>query len=69
VKSTLFIRGRTSEFIIDEDVHVVGRYFTNFLMETINNADHWLHVDASERTSEVILDFLQQPSPLAIAAR
>jgi len=59
LKSTLFIRGNASEFIIDEDVGIIERFFPKFQMVTIDNAGHWLHVDQPEKTSEVIIDFLK----------
>lgn len=59
LKSTLFIRGKASEFVIDEDVNLIERFFPNFHMVTIDNAGHWLHVDAPEKTSEAIIGFLQ----------
>jgi pimeloyl-ACP methyl ester carboxylesterase len=57
-KPTLFVRGEASEFIIDEDAERIGRFFPNFKIVTIAQAGHWLHVDAPEETSQVIIDFL-----------
>ena len=60
-KSALFIRGQSSEFVIDEDDSLIRRYFPNSLIVTIENAGHWLHIDAPEKTSEAIIGFLQTP--------
>ena len=58
-KSALFIRGKTSEFVIDEDEDLIRRYFPHSRIVALDNAGHWLHVDAPEKTSETIIDFLQ----------
>ena len=58
-KPVMFIRGGASEFVLDEDFGLIRRYFPNSHIVTIDNAGHWLHVDAPEKTSEAIIDFLQ----------
>ncbi len=58
-KSALFIRGKDSEFVIDEDADLIRRYFPHSRIVTLDNAGHWLHIDAPEKTSETIIEFLQ----------
>lgn len=56
----LFIRGESSEFVIDEDAALIRRYFPNARIHTVSNAGHWLHIDAPEETTAAIIDFLTQ---------
>ena len=58
-KSAMFIRGKASEFVIVEDADLIRRYFPNSRIVALDNAGHWLQVDAPEKTSETIIGFLQ----------
>lgn len=66
-KPAMFIRGAASEFVIDEDAERIRRYFPNSTITTIDNAGHWLHVDAPGKTSEAIIGFLRNKSMVAAA--
>jgi len=68
-KSAMFIRGKASEFVIDEDADLIRRYFPDSRIVAIENAGHWLHVDAPEKTSETIIDFLQTSLAPAASAK
>jgi esterase len=54
----LFIRGEKSEYIQMEDVPIINQIFPQAELYTINNAGHWVHVDAQEEFSKVVLNFL-----------
>ena len=42
---TLFVRGARSNYIRDGDCDVIGRYFPNFVVSTISDANHNVHHD------------------------
>ena len=44
-KSTLFIRGGSSSYILDEDFETIKHHFPNFKIETIPDVGHWLHAE------------------------
>ena len=44
-KDTLFIRGGASDYVTDQDVPLIKRYFPNARVETIPGATHWLHAE------------------------
>jgi esterase len=54
----LFIRGENSEYIQMEDVPFIVQIFPTAELVTIKNAGHWVHVDAKDKFSETVLDFL-----------
>ena len=55
---TLFIRGLNSDYVTDEDIMEIRKYFTNSTVETIGNAGHWLHAEQPEAFLKTVLDFL-----------
>jgi pimeloyl-ACP methyl ester carboxylesterase len=57
-KPAMFLRGKASEFVIDEDTGQIRRYFPNATIVTMPNAGHWLHIDAPEETVQAVIDFL-----------
>jgi esterase len=54
----LFIRGENSEYIQMEDLPFIDQIFPKAELVTIKNAGHWVHVDAPEEFSKMVLDFL-----------
>ncbi|RPI06998.1 MAG: alpha/beta fold hydrolase [Ignavibacteriae bacterium] len=58
VRPALFIRGEKSEYIQMDDLPLIGQLFPAAELVTIKNAGHWVHVDAREEFTEVVLDFL-----------
>ena len=57
-KPTLFIRGGNSDYIQTDDFPLIDRLFPKAELVTIDGAGHWVHVDAPEEFSEIVLDFL-----------
>jgi len=55
---TLFVRGGNSDYITDEDIMEIRKYYTNSTVETIGNAGHWIHAEQPEAFSKTVLDFL-----------
>ncbi|RAP32783.1 alpha/beta hydrolase [Candidatus Marinamargulisbacteria bacterium SCGC AG-439-L15] len=45
---TLFIKGDDSEYINSRIIKEIERFFTDFKIETILNAGHWVHAEQSE---------------------
>lgn len=55
---TLFVRGAHSDYILDSDLPEIRRYFPNFRLETVPEAGHWVHAEAPDLLSELVLRFL-----------
>ena len=55
---TLFIRGINSDYISDDDILEIRKYFQNSRVESIGNAGHWLHAEQPEAFLTTVLDFL-----------
>lgn len=55
---TLFVRGKHSDYITDEDIAAIREHFTDVSVETIGNAGHWLHAEQPEAFLKVISAFL-----------
>jgi pimeloyl-ACP methyl ester carboxylesterase len=44
-KPTLFLRGGTSDYILDRDLEIILHHFPAATLITIANAGHWLHAE------------------------
>jgi len=55
---TLFIRGRNSNYIKDEDQATLKHYFPNSELVTIENAGHWVHAEQPETFLTAIKAFI-----------
>jgi len=55
---TLFIKGGKSDYINDEDVLKIKTLFPKSKIKTIENASHWLHVDAAEELFSAVMNFV-----------
>ncbi|MBK6363005.1 MAG: alpha/beta fold hydrolase [Saprospiraceae bacterium] len=55
----LFIRGDRSNYIQDEDIPEIKKYFPNASFVTIPNAGHWIHVDNLPVLISEIISFLK----------
>jgi esterase len=55
---TMFISGRESNYIVEEDTEIIRKYYPGARIVTLFGAGHWLHADAQEETVEAIVDFL-----------
>ncbi len=56
---TLFIRGINSDYITDDDILEIRKYYSNSKVETIGNAGHWLHAEQPDAFIKTVLDFLE----------
>lgn len=57
MQPTLFIRGRQSNYILDEDIEQLEDQFPDFHLKTIENAGHWVHAEAPEEFINSVLEF------------
>jgi pimeloyl-ACP methyl ester carboxylesterase len=57
-KPTLFIRGGSSNYILDEDFENIKLHFPNSKIETIPNVGHWLHAENPKLFFELTSSFL-----------
>jgi pimeloyl-ACP methyl ester carboxylesterase len=57
-KSTLFVRGGKSDYIVDADLNLIHSIFTDSKMETIEGAGHWLHAEKPEEFFDLVFKFL-----------
>jgi esterase len=58
-KPTLFIRGGSSRYILDEDFDAIKNQFSKAEFETIPNAGHWLHAENPKLFFEMVNNFLK----------
>lgn len=56
---TLFIRGLNSNYVTDEDIMEIRKYFSNSKVESIGNAGHWLHAEQPIAFINTVLTFLK----------
>ena len=58
-RPTLFIAGGASGYIAAEDEDAILDHFPAAHIETIANAGHWVHAEAREPFSALVVDFLE----------
>ncbi len=58
-KPTLFIRGGTSDYILDSDWANIQFHFPDSKLETIPNVGHWLHAENPRLFFEMTINFLK----------
>jgi len=56
---TLFIRGINSDYVLDEDIMEIRKYYSNSTVESIGNAGHWLHAEQPVAFMNTVLQFLE----------
>lgn len=54
---TLFIRGESSGYVLDEDVVELEKYFPDSDLITIEGAGHWVHAEAPDAFLDAVLNF------------
>ncbi len=57
---TLFLRGDKSEYIMPNDLPQIKLHFPNAIVETIDNAGHWLHAENPKQFFSKSNNFLNQ---------
>lgn len=58
-KPSLFIGGGKSPYLSGENIYEIFNNFPEATIEVINNAGHWLHVDAPEQLLKMVKAFLR----------
>lgn len=53
-KPTLFIRGELSDYILDEDEAGIRKKYPCAEIVTVEEAGHWVHIDARESFIDII---------------
>ena len=56
---SLFIRGADSDYVSEAEITVIEQHFSNYGLETIEAAGHWLHAEKPEPFNRLVLEFLQ----------
>lgn len=59
-KPVLFINGANSGYIKETDFGLIGEYFPEAVIHTVNNAGHWVHAEKPEEFMEVVTNFLKK---------
>ena len=55
---TLFVKGSNSSYIEEGDFEGIRGVFPNAILAVIENAGHWVHAEAPQKFSEVVMEFL-----------
>lgn len=56
---TLFIRGEKSNYILDHDLNLIQELFPRSMLETIEDAGHWVHAENPKVFFERVIRFLK----------
>ncbi len=57
-KPTLFINGRNSGYIKENDAPLIYKHFPKAKLQTIDNAGHWVHAEQPEEFLRVVEEFI-----------
>lgn len=58
-KSTLFLKGANSNYILESDTEEIKRHFPKASIEEISDAGHWLHAENPTDFFEMTIEFLK----------
>lgn len=58
IVETLFIKGEKSPYMRPEQIELIGNYFSNYRVEEIKNAGHWLHAEKPMEFLSIVQKFL-----------
>jgi pimeloyl-ACP methyl ester carboxylesterase len=61
-KPTLFIKGGNSPYIQDEDLLGIQKIFPRAEIRVVEGVGHWVHAEAPQEFSKIVLDFLEENS-------
>jgi len=56
---TLFIRGETSNYILESDFENIGEKFPDSEIHTLKNVGHWVHAEAPDEFYNLTVDFVR----------
>lgn len=56
--TTLFVRGRKSNYIKDGDEAIIAQHFPQAVVQTVENAGHWVHAERPVEFMEMLQAFL-----------
>lgn len=57
---TLFIRGALSGYIEAKDESIIANHFTNYSIQTVEGASHWVHAEKPQEVVRLIETFLSK---------
>jgi len=60
MRTTLFIRGENSRYIIDENRVGIMKQFPDSRIETIAGTGHWLHAEKPREFNALVSGFLAE---------
>jgi pimeloyl-ACP methyl ester carboxylesterase len=55
----LFIRGANSNYILDEDIDTIQELFPRMMLETIEDAGHWVHAEKPQEFFKSVINFVK----------
>ncbi len=58
-KTTLFIKGEKSDYILDEDIHLIQLHFPKASITSISGAGHWVHAEKMEEFYAEVIRFIK----------
>lgn len=64
--TALFIKGGTSDYILDEDYDLILKKFPNARFTTIENASHWVHAEKPDELCAVFSKFLEKDCEFSV---
>ncbi|TCN72948.1 alpha/beta fold hydrolase [Acetobacteroides hydrogenigenes] len=53
----LFIKGKESDYIDDDDIKAIHQFYPEFKMVGIDNAGHWVHAEQQDRFINELIQF------------
>ena len=56
----LFVKGAKSDYLLEKHKESLFRYFPKAIIETIDGAAHWLHIDKPREVFDEILAFIKK---------
>lgn len=55
----LLLKGSKSPFVKTSHMPEIQRRFSSYLLRSVPNAGHWLHIDQARMSAELLVDFLR----------
>ncbi|MES2592862.1 MAG: alpha/beta fold hydrolase [Bacteroidota bacterium] len=54
----VFIRGGLSRYILDEDINLIQDIFPRSVVETVENAGHWVHAEKQKDFFDCVINYI-----------